>query len=98
MKSRLGIGLVVVALSLFSSPRAWADGAATYKSKCSHCHGANGEGKKGPALKGTALGADDIATLLTKGDAQKKAPHSKHMSGMDDAKAKALADYIKSLK
>jgi hypothetical protein len=56
-----------------------------------------GEGKKGPALKGTSLSADDIVALLTKGDAQKKAPHSKAMSGMDAAKAKAVADYIKTL-
>jgi mono/diheme cytochrome c family protein len=99
MKNRLSIGLVVFALSLAFLPSAWAadDGAHLYKSKCSHCHGKAGEGKKGPALKGTSMSADDIAGFLTKGDAQKKAPHSKAFSGLDDAKAKAIADYIKTL-
>lgn len=97
MKNRLGIALAVLAVSLVSLPSARADGASDYKAKCSHCHGKMGEGKKGPALKGTSLSADDIVALLTKGDAQKKAPHSKAMSGMDAAKAKAVADYIKTL-
>jgi cytochrome c553 len=92
---RLSIGLVVMGLVLAS--QAWADGASTYKSKCSHCHGASGEGKKGPALKGISMSADDIAALLTKGDPQKKAPHSKPVSSLDADSAKALADYIKSL-
>ena len=93
---RLSIGLVLVALSLVS-PLSAQDGASSYKSKCSGCHGAAGEGKKGPALKGVNMSADDIVALLTKGDPQKKAPHTKTMSGMDAAKAKAIADYIKSL-
>jgi len=97
MRNKLGIGVLLTALSLVSSLSVWGqDGAALYKSKCSHCHGATGEGKKGPALKGKS--ADDIVALLTKGDPQKKAPHSKAMSGMDEAKAKAIADFIQTLK
>ena len=97
MKNRLSIGLLVTVLSLISSHSAQGqDGAALYKSKCSHCHGANGEGKKGPALKGKS--ADDVVALLTKGDPQKKAPHSKAISGMDDAKAKAIGNFIQTLK
>lgn len=93
---RLNVGLLLVALSLTSS--AWASKPATaYKSKCAGCHGANGEGKMGPALKGTSMSADDIVALLTKGDPQKKAPHNKHFSGASEAKAKALADYIKGM-
>jgi mono/diheme cytochrome c family protein len=92
---RVSIGLVLVALSFACS--AWADGASTYKTKCAMCHGADGKGKKGPALKGVALSADDIVTLLTKGDAQKKAPHTKPVSSLSADDAKALADYIKSL-
>lgn len=97
MRNTLCIALVVSALSL--APSAWGQtGAQLYKSKCSHCHGQKAEGKKGPALNATSMSADDIAAFLTKGDAQKKAPHSKAMSGLDDAKAKAIADYIKTLK
>ena len=74
------------------------DGAATYKAKCAGCHGADGAGKMGPALKGTSLSADDIVALLTKGNDAKKAPHKKAMSGLSDADAKAVAEYVKTLK
>jgi len=103
MKNRsLSIGLVVVALALISSPCAWgADGAALYKSKCGTCHGANGEGKpamKAPALKGTSKSTDEIVAFLTKGDPQKKAPHSKSISGIDETQAGTIAEYVKTLK
>ncbi|UWZ84555.1 c-type cytochrome [Occallatibacter riparius] len=97
MSKKLAIGLVVLSLSLVSTS-AWAkDPAAVYKSKCAGCHGPAGEGKMGPALKGTSMSADDIASLLAKGDPAKKAPHNKHFSGATAEKAKALADYIKTL-
>jgi mono/diheme cytochrome c family protein len=74
-----------------------ADGEATYKAKCAMCHGAEGQGKVGPALKGTSKSADEIVTFLTTGDEAKKAPHKKPVSlSADDAKA--VADYVKSLK
>jgi mono/diheme cytochrome c family protein len=99
MKNRSSILLAALALSLVASPSAWASKppAAVYKSKCAGCHGAAGEGKVGPALKGISMSADDIATLLSKGDSTKKAPHNKHFSGATAEKAKALADYIKTL-
>jgi mono/diheme cytochrome c family protein len=53
---------------------------------------------KAPALKGTALEPDQIVQHLTKGEASSKAPHNKGMSGMTDEQAKAIADYVKSLK
>ena len=94
------IVLLVTALSLsvVLPQAAFADdGAATYKAKCAGCHGAEGQGKVGPALKGTSLSADDIAGLLTKGNDAKKAPHKKAMA-LPEADAKAVADYVKSLK
>jgi len=103
MKSRLSsIGLVIAALSVISSPSCWgADGAALFKSKCAQCHGASGEGKpaiKTPALKGTTKGEDEFVTLLTKGEPQKKAPHIKSLSGIDETQARAIAEYVKTLK
>jgi mono/diheme cytochrome c family protein len=77
---------------------AQSDGGAIYKKKCAACHGPGGEGKVGPALKGISLSADDIATILTKGDGAKKAPHKKAISGLSDDQAKAVAAYVKSLK
>jgi mono/diheme cytochrome c family protein len=63
--------ILTIALSLFlvmSQSVLAQDGAATFKAKCAGCHGAEGQGKVGPALKGTSLGADQIADLLSKGD------------------------------
>lgn len=93
------IVLTVIAL-LSMSCVAWAaeDGAAIYKSKCAACHGADGAGKIGPAVKGTALTDAQITDLLTKGAAGKKAPHGKAVSGLTDDQAKAVAGYVKSLK
>lgn len=91
--------LSVIALCVsLASPVLSQDGAAIYKAKCSACHGAEGQGKVGPALKGTSLSADDIAGLLTKGDDAKKPPHKKPLSGLADADAKAVAEYVKTLK
>ena len=101
-KGILSIGLAFAVLAVLSSPSASAaDGAALYKSKCSTCHGATGEGKpamKAPALKGTSKSSDEIVAFLTKGDPQKKAPHSKSISGIDDTQAAAIAEYVKTLK
>ncbi|HUO13829.1 MAG TPA: cytochrome c [Verrucomicrobiae bacterium] len=91
--------LVVIALSISVATPAFAqDGAATYKAKCAACHGPEGQGKVGPALKGTSLSSDQIAGLLTKGDDAKKAPHKKAISGLSEGDAKAVAEYVKTLK
>lgn len=101
MTYRLMVSLTLMLLLTSLLSMAAADGASLYKSKCAGCHGAGGEGKpamKAPALKGTALEPDQIVQHLTKGEASSKAPHNKGMSGMTDEQAKAIADYVKSLK
>ena len=77
------------------------DGAALYKKKCAGCHGANGEGKpaiKAPALKGTSLEVNQIAEHVSKGESESKAPHNKGIPGLNDEQAKAVAEWVKSLK
>ncbi|HEY4930543.1 MAG TPA: cytochrome c [Terriglobales bacterium] len=74
------------------------DGAAIFKAKCAMCHGAAGEGKSGPALKGTALTAAQIADVLEKGAPGKKAPHGKAITGMTADQASAVAAFVKTLK
>jgi|SRR6516162_4455053 mono/diheme cytochrome c family protein len=104
MKCKLLIANVIGAGLLLAVPAAALgaeDGAALYKTKCASCHGASGEGKaavKAPALKGTSLDADGIVQNITKGKAGSKAPHNKGISGLNDAQAKAIADFVKTLK
>jgi mono/diheme cytochrome c family protein len=92
----------LAAVLLMGSTASWAaDGAALYKSKCAGCHGANGEGKpaiKAPAVKETNLDSDALVAHITKGEATSKAPHNKGIAGLTDDQAKAIAEYIKTLK
>lgn len=74
------------------------DGAALYKSKCAMCHGAAGEGKVGPSLQKASMSEAQIDELLTKGEAGKKAPHSKPVAGLSAEQAKSIATYAASLK
>jgi mono/diheme cytochrome c family protein len=97
-RSPLVLPVIAAVCATLTVPVFADDGAAIFKTKCSACHGAEGQGKIGPALKGTSLSADDIASLLTKGNDAKKPPHKKAMSGLADADAKAVADYVKTLK
>jgi mono/diheme cytochrome c family protein len=97
--TKMLIVLLILALTVALALPAFAqDGAATYKSKCAGCHGADGQGKVGPALKGASLTDDQIADLLTKGNDAKKAPHKKAISSLSADDAKAIATYVKSLK
>lgn len=97
--TKLIVLLVIFTMALsIAVPAFAADGAAAYKAKCAACHGPEGQGKIGPALKGTALTADQITDLLSKGDEAKKAPHKKAISGVAGDDAKAVADYVKTLK
>jgi cytochrome c553 len=103
MKCKLLIRVSFLVASLVVSPTLSSgveDGAALYKSKCAGCHGASGEGKpamKAPALRGTMLKADQITERTMKGIATSKAPHNKGISGISDAQAKAISEFIKTL-
>ena len=95
--------LMVPAILLMVSIASWAadDGAALYKRKCAGCHGASGEGKpavKAPALKGTQREVGQIVDHVTKGEPTSKAPHNKGIAGVDEEQAKAIAEFIKTLK
>ena len=101
MRLKLLVGstalLLVVALPSFAAD----DGAALYKKKCAGCHGASGEGKpamKAPALKGSALEVSQLVDHITKGESSSKAPHNKGIAGLSEEQAKAIAEYIKTLK
>jgi mono/diheme cytochrome c family protein len=97
--TKMLIVLLILTLSVsLALPALAQDGAATYKAKCAGCHGPEGQGKVGPALKGTTLTDAQITDLLTKGDDGKKAPHKKALAGLSADDAKAVATFVKSLK
>jgi cytochrome c len=104
MKFNSILGIAVVTATIAYLPAtSWGadDGAALYKSKCAGCHGANGEGKpavKAPAVKGTSLTTDQLVEHIAKGEASSKAPHNKGMSSVTEAQAKAIAEFVKTLK
>ena len=97
---RLTILVVLIELALFIAlPNlSWAQGADVYKAKCAMCHGADGAGKIGPALKGIKLSEEQITTYLLKGDEAKKAPHKKGINGLSADQAKQAAKAVKDLK
>jgi len=97
MKLTILVLAIAVALMMVVPSLSWAaeDGAAIYKAKCAMCHGPDGAGKIGPALKGTKV---DVADFVMNGAAGKKAPHTKGVSGVSADQAKAVAEYVKSLK
>jgi mono/diheme cytochrome c family protein len=103
MRRKAVIGVTSLVAVMASVPMLFGaeDGAALYKTKCAPCHGASGEGKpviKAPALKGTSWDADRIVQHITKGEPDSKAPHNKGISGVNDAQAKAIAEFVKTLK
>jgi mono/diheme cytochrome c family protein len=88
---RFAITLAVVAM-MMSTVALAEDGAALYKAKCSACHGAGGEGKMGPAIKGKTNAADVAAKGGLAG------PHAKPINGVGDEQAKAIGDFVAGLK
>ena len=96
MKNVLKVAWLFVAFALVFSTYSFADaGGDLFKAKCAACHGPEGAGKVGPAVKGTKV---DVAAFVQNGEAGKKAPHTKGVSGVSADQAKAVAEYVKSLK
>jgi mono/diheme cytochrome c family protein len=82
--------ILLVALAMMMSTAAFAeDGAALYKAKCAGCHGAAGEGKMGPKIKGSTK----VVDVVTNGGL--KGPHAKPVAGVTPDQAKAIADFLK---
>ena len=83
--------VILAAMAMMMSTVAFAeDGAVLYKAKCAGCHGAAGEGKSGPAIKGT-----DVASVLSAGG--KKGIHAKPFNASPDDQ-KAIAAFVAGLK
>jgi len=101
MKCRFAVAIAVSLLFVCTASWAAADGAALYKTKCSGCHGPNGQGNpkmKAPALKETKLDASQITEHTLKGKPESKAPHNKAIAGVNEEQAKAISEFVKTLK
>jgi mono/diheme cytochrome c family protein len=88
--------LVTVPVMLWAQ----ADGAALFNEKCSMCHGAKGDGNKDmgmPAVKGTKMTAEQLTAFLLKGNPD-NAVHANPMGQLNEEPAKAVAEFVKSLK
>lgn len=88
---RFAITLAVIAM-MMSTVALAEDGAAMYKAKCAACHGADGGGKRGPAIKGKTNAADVVAKGGLAG------PHAKPINGVSEDQAKAIGDFVAGLK
>jgi cytochrome c6 len=95
----LACGLIAV----LSSPAVAQDAAATFKTKCAACHGADGKG----SAAGTKMGAHDFTSAEVQGqsDAQLTEIISKGKGKMPayggklkDSDIKDLVAYIRTLK
>ena len=79
---------------------AWADGAATYGTKCKTCHGADGTGNPGMAkamsvtFKPLAASSDDDIKKATTAGVGKMKP----VAGVAGADLDALVAYVHTLK
>lgn len=94
--------LAVIAACVATAAFVWSaeNGAALYDSKCSMCHGEKGEGNPGggiPAVKGTSMTAEALATYITKGD-KSKTIHAEPVGDCNNDQAKTLAEFIKKMK
>jgi mono/diheme cytochrome c family protein len=94
--------LLLASFVSFSSP-ARADGAATYKSKCAMCHGADG---KGDTPAGKNMGAHDFtsADVKKESDADLIAITSKgknkmpaYAAKLSEAEIKDVISYVRQL-
>jgi mono/diheme cytochrome c family protein len=86
--------IVLAALAMMMSTVAFAqEGGDLFKAKCAGCHGAGGEGKMGPSLKGKSEA--DVTGVLT--DGGKKGPHAKPFNATPD-QVKAIAGFVATLK
>jgi mono/diheme cytochrome c family protein len=69
------------------------EGSALYTANCAACHGVSGEGGIGPALAGTALTSDEIASIVRTGSEDM---HSL-TSSLSPEEVETVAEYIVTL-
>lgn len=111
MRKRTGIGAAIIGITMaaaaMSGTALAADGGMIYKSKCSACHGSDGQGSAmAPAFQGNKFVADSPASEITDvlkngraGEAKKykQFPLPMPKQSLSDEEAAAVVEYIKSI-
>jgi mono/diheme cytochrome c family protein len=92
--------LIAIPFSLWSqeSSKGEPDGAELFKARCGTCHEKKGEGlasAKIPPINNTSLSAERIASIILEGKGGFRV-HNTPIVNIDEAGAKAIADYIKN--
>jgi mono/diheme cytochrome c family protein len=89
---------VAIPFSLWSQNK--PDGAYLFKARCGTCHGEKGEGLASaqiPPINKTSMSAEKLADLILEGKVGKRV-HYSPIVNIDKDGAKAIAEYVKSLK
>ncbi|OGP15133.1 MAG: hypothetical protein A2054_05680 [Deltaproteobacteria bacterium GWA2_55_10] len=107
MKRLFGFGLAAAVVLSVASFAAAADGGAIFKSKCSTCHGAEGQGTAmAPAFKGNEFiknsAENDIAQVIKNGRNGAEKKYKQFAIGMpkqtmNDEEVKAVVAQLKSI-
>jgi len=107
MKRLIGFGLAAAVVFGGATFAAAADGGAIFKSKCSTCHGPQGQGTKmAPAFKGNAFiknsSEADIANVIKSGRNGAEKKYKEFAIGMpkqtlNDDEVRAVVAQLKSL-
>ncbi|MCL4872989.1 c-type cytochrome [bacterium] len=107
MKRLFGLGLAVAVAITVGSVSFAADGGSVFKSKCSTCHGAEGQGTAmAPAFKGNAFVKNsaeaDIAKVIKEGRNGADKKYKEFAIGMpkqtlNDDELKAVISQIKGM-
>lgn len=107
MKRLIGFSLAAAMVLSGATFAAAADGSAIFKSKCSTCHGAEGQGTAmAPAFKGNAFiknsSETDIANVIKNGRNGAEKKYKQFAIGMpkqtmSDEEVKAVVAQLKSM-
>ena len=95
---KLSVVAVSLALSAALIAQEQSAGEVVYNTKCAWCHSVAVEKKACAALKGTKMSEEDIIVMLSKGNAAKRAPHTRAMSSLKDDQVTSVAHFVKNLK
>ncbi len=90
-------GAAPVASAVATPSLATASGAEIYGKICANCHGGNGEGVNGPALKGLATRMDEAKTIEWIKNPSAKMPKL-YPEPLGEQAVKSVATYVRGLK